>query len=125
MISKEVTINDDDRVLMIRINKRYHEGISKQELYEATRGIWKVNQFRIRNVDYAFSLFKGIIKEVYKVNQWHKAGTLEYLHTDTSSFINSERWEFAGEIADEDIRKKYVGRSVQNYFKRGNQNPIK
>jgi hypothetical protein len=42
-----------------------------------------------------------------------------------SSCANSERWEFEGEIADKNLRSKYIGKSVQNYLKPGNQNPIK
>jgi uncharacterized protein len=125
MTIKEVKINKYDKVLLIRINKEYRNSISKENLYEATRGIWRVNRQRADNVEYAFAVFKGIVKEVYKVNQWHKAGTLEYLHRDISSFANSERWEFEGEIADENLRSKYIGKSVQNYLKPGNQNPIK
>ena len=125
MTVKEVRIDDGDRVLMIRINKRYYENISKQELYEATRGIWKVDPLRAANVEYVLSLFKGIVQEVYKVDQWHQAGTLDYFHTDTSSFPDSNRWEFEGKIADKNIRNKYINKSLQNYFRRGNQNPIK
>jgi hypothetical protein len=108
MTIQKVTIDNCDRVLMIRINKSYHDNISKQELYEVTRGIWKVDRSRAEKVEYAFSLFQGIVKEVYKVNQWHPAGTLKYFHRNSSSFPNSGRWEFAGEKADESIRKKYV-----------------
>ncbi|BAZ45877.1 hypothetical protein NIES4102_29050 [Chondrocystis sp. NIES-4102] len=125
MSSKEVKIDDCEKVLLLRINKRYHKNISKEELYEATRGIWKINQLRANNVEYAFALFEGIIIEVYKINQWYKAGTLKYSFTDTSSFANSGRWEFKGEIADNNLIRKYRGKSVRKYFKPGNQNPIK
>ena len=33
--------------------------------------------------------------------------------------------EFVGNIAEEDIRKKYVGCMVSDLFPKGNQNPIK
>jgi uncharacterized protein len=125
MAIKEVKIDDCEKVLLIRINKRYHKNISKEELYEATRGIWRINQQRASNVEYAFALFEGIIKEVYKINQWYKAGTLKYSFTDTFSFADSRRWEFEGEVADNNLRSKYIDKSVREYFKPGNQNPIK
>ena len=30
-----------ENVVMIRINKAYHDGMSESELYDATRGIWR------------------------------------------------------------------------------------
>jgi len=39
--------------------------------------------------------------------------------------IDGKRFEFVGQVADESIRKKYVGKSVTSFYKRGEQNPIK
>ncbi|MEL6439812.1 MAG: hypothetical protein AAFQ80_11230 [Cyanobacteria bacterium J06621_8] len=115
----------EEQVILIRINQGYYDNISKEKLYEVTRGIWKINPQRASDVKYAFALFKGIIKEVYQVNQWHKAGTLKYLHRDSSSFADSNRWEFEGRIANREIRSKYIGESLKDYFSKGSQNPIK
>ena len=35
------------------------------------------------------------------------------------------RYEFIGNVAPEEIRKKYVGCMVSSVFSKGNQNPIK
>lgn len=67
-----------DAVILIRINQRYRHGMSSQELYEATRGIWKLSPHRAERATYAFALFEGIVREVYEIEQWHPAGTLEY-----------------------------------------------
>jgi len=37
----------------------------------------------------------------------------------------SERYEFVGKVAADSVRRKYVGKSVRNYFTQGSQNPIK
>lgn len=43
-----------------------------------------------------------------------------------SGFLDNEnRWEFVGQKADEAIRTKYIGKSVEHYLSRGAQNPIK
>ncbi len=34
------------------------------------------------------------------------------------------RWEFVGNLAPVDIRKKYRYKSVEHYFERGNSNPV-
>ena len=36
-------VDIEDPVLLIRISQRYEPGMSAQELYEATRGIWKLS----------------------------------------------------------------------------------
>ena len=89
------------------------------ELYEATRGIWKVG-LRRNSVEYAMAVYQGVVREVFRIVAWYPAGTLEYKTRDASDFAASGRWEFAGDIAD-DIRDEYVGFSVG----RSSQNPIR
>ncbi len=51
---------------------------SKNELYDAVRGIWKVSKENIKNVQYVFLIHHNTIKSVYKVNQWHRGNTTHY-----------------------------------------------
>jgi len=76
----------DEKVILIRINRLYSNGMSACELYEATRGVWRLRKNRVEKVTYAFAVFKGIVKEVYKIQKWHKAGTLEYKTRDYEEF---------------------------------------
>ena len=41
------------------------------ELYDYTRGIWKIGPKRDR-VDYAFAVYDGVIQETYKIESWQK-----------------------------------------------------
>ena len=66
------------------------------------------------------AVYQGIVREVYRIDQWHPAGTLEYRTRDSSDFRDSGRWEFSGEVARE-IREEYAGFSVG----KGGQNPIR
>ena len=50
--------------ILIRINQFYRQGMSGKELYEATRGVWKVG-IRREKVRIAMAVFKGFVKEVY------------------------------------------------------------
>jgi hypothetical protein len=93
--------------------------MSPLELYEATRGIWVIGSRRDK-AQYAMAVYQGIVREVYRIDQWFPAGTLTYATRDASEFKGSGRWEFAGEVAD-DIRDEYVGHSVG----KGGQNPIR
>jgi hypothetical protein len=36
-----------------------------------------------------------------------------------------ERYEFVGRIAENSVRKRYLGKSVRHYLTPGSQNPIK
>jgi hypothetical protein len=107
------------KAVLITINKLYRSDMSKEELYETTRGIWKVGEAR-NKAEYALVLYQGIVLEVYRIKQWYPAGTLKYNTRDSSEFKDSGRWEFSGSIA-RDIRDEYVDFSVG----KAGQNPIR
>jgi len=110
--------------ILIRINKRYRPGMTSEELFEATRGIWRIGQRRTK-AEFAFAIFQGVIHEVFQISNWYPAGTLSYKTRKTEGFKESGRWEFDGGIAPEHIRSKYIFGSIKNYIKKGNRNPIK
>jgi hypothetical protein len=108
------------KAILITINKLYRSDMTKEELYETTRGIWKVGEPNRNKVEFAMALYQGIVLEVYRIKQWHPAGTLKYKTRDSSDFKNSGRWEFSGSIA-KDIREEYIDFSVG----KAGQNPIR
>jgi hypothetical protein len=107
--------------LLIRINRLYRHDMTPIELYEATRGTWKLGERR-KGARYAFAVFEGVVREVYEIEAWHRAGTTPYATRDAAK-LKLDRWEFAGRIADESIRSVYIGGSVAAYFRRGQQMP--
>ena len=115
----------DVPVMLIRINQTYRDGISAEELFEITRGIWKVGPKR-EQAQYAFAIFKGIIKEAYRIDRWLPWGTLEYRHRPDANKLNgrTDRWEFDGTLAEEVIRSRFIGKSCAQYFKWGNISSI-
>jgi len=111
------------KAILITINQLYRSNMAPEELYEATRGIWVLGERR-NKAEYAMAVYQGIVREVYRIRQWYPAGTLKYTTRDPSEFRNTPnqgRWEFEGEVAEEAIRKEYVGFSVG----KGGQNPIR
>jgi hypothetical protein len=106
--------------LLIRINRLYRHNMTETELYEATRGTWKLGDRRNR-ARYAFAVFEGIIREAYEIETWHPAGSTAYATRDAAK-LKRDRWEFTGNVAAA-IRSEYVGRSVASYFRRGQQLP--
>lgn len=114
----------DDSVMLIRINRLYRHGMSDLELYEATRGVWKVGNRRTE-AKFAFAVFEGVVREVYEIDSWQPAGSIPYQSRAEKDVKLPGRWEFLGKVAQQNIRDKYVGRSVKEYLPANAQNPIK
>jgi len=113
-----------DPVLLIRINQHYRHQMSALELYEATRGVWKVAAARAGTVRLALAVFEGMVREVYAVESWHPAGTLAYQTRSADDTNAPGRLEFCGHIAPEEIRRRYRGHSVRAYLNRNVQSPV-
>lgn len=69
--------------------------------YEATRGCWRISLPDVNKYPYVLSVTDGLVKEVYKVNEWHKKG---------------ERKEFTGIVAPKEIRDLFVGKRIPDYY---------
>ena len=107
--------------ILIRINRLYRFGMSRMELYDVTRGRWKVGPKR-EKAKYAFSVYDGIVKEVYEIKQWLPAGSTFTTRSDEPT--SPDRWEFIGNLAEQHILNKYRNKSVAHYFSKRAQNPI-
>ncbi len=95
--------------VIININRLYKRFMTDLELYEATRKSWVIGKKK-ENALYAIASYRGLVREVYRINQWHQIGN---------------RWGFNGEIAEEEIRSKYLNQSLEKYITKGGQNPIR
>ncbi len=113
MMSATIT----EKGILFRINQTFNPAMDALALYEATRGAWVLG-IRRKEARYAFSVHKKKILEVYQIEQWLPAGTTEYKTRDSKKFDKS-RWEFVGRIAEEAVRKKYVGRFIVSDKLRG------
>jgi hypothetical protein len=108
--------------LLIRINKLYRPQMSASELYDGTRGVWKLGPNR-NLAKYAFAVFEGIVREVYEITEWLPAGST-FRSRDPRGVRSPKRWEFVGRTAPDSLRRRYVNKDVSSYFKRGNQSPV-
>ncbi len=110
-----------DPALLIRINRLFRHGMSAEELYEVTRGVWKLGPRR-EKARYALAVFEGVVREVFAIEKWHRAGTTPY--RDRRLDKTEGRWEFTGRVAEEPARSRYLGKSVSSYLKKGLQSPV-
>lgn len=121
-LSREEIVDD---CIVVKINKAYYDGISAQELYEVTRGIWKRKIESVVRARYCLSVYKGEVIQVFKIAQWHQAGTTDYFTRELIASHCPGRIEFTGVVADDEVRSRYVGKSVAALFKNGEANPVK
>ena len=116
--------------ILIRISKAFRHSMKATELYDYTRGYWVINVQNASRAKYAFSIYEGIIQEVYEIAGWYKAGkTLSIRENKEYEEINeagdySNRYEFVGNIAEPGIRDKYRYKYIGHLFKKGNSNPV-
>ena len=111
-----------ENVIALKVNRSYNENMTETELYDITRGYWRIDIKRAQYVDYAMSVYEDTIKEVYKIEKWLQAGTIPRT-TLPDAEVPEGRYEFKGKIAEKEIRDKYIGKSIANLSIL--QNPIK
>ena len=72
-------------------------------------------------------IYDGMIMEVYEIKAWFPAYSTMHNFKQLEETVEKDvgRYEFIGNVAPEEIRKKYVGCMVSSVFSKGNQNPIK
>ncbi len=119
-----------EKAILIRINRAYEEKMNAFRLYEYTRGRWRINVERASKAEFAFSIYDGVIVEVYKIVQWFESGdVISLIIDDNQEYLKPKdyfdgRYEFVGRLADKEIRNQFKGQSVKHLFKNGNANPI-
>ena len=113
---KEYEEPNDFKYVIIKVRQwRLEELLEKYPdayRYEATRYAWKIKPRSISEYPYVFSVTDGIVKEVYKINDW-------YFTEDR------QRYAFNGEIAPSEIRDRFVNKRIlDNYIKKGMASPV-
>lgn len=111
-----------DDVLLIRINRSFRFGMTPTELYDATRGVWRLGPNR-EEMQYALAVFDGVVQEVYAIAGWYPAGSTLSTRGDLSD--KARRWEFVGRVAADDVRRRYLHKRVDAHFPKGSQTPVR
>lgn len=110
---KTIQINKKHKGLAFLLNDTYKSGMSPLSLFESTRGCWDKPPRNDNSIKYAYATYNGIVKEVYEIHSWVKAGTQQYFTRNFENIDISKRWEFIGKIAEEDIRNLYNGKLIE------------
>ena len=107
-----------DPVIIININRKYKDTKSKSiTVYNATKQAWVIDEKRLKSIKYALAEFQGIIIGVFEVKKWYEIRSEEDKR--------KQRWGFDGIEAAEEIKNKYLNKSIAKYKKKGAANPIR
>jgi len=112
--------------IIININKQYKRGSGEDAIYNATKEIWTIDKKRIPELKYVLSEYKGLIVEVFEVNEndgWYPK------RRGYSSKKNAHKdkigWGFNGKVAPAEIRDLYINKSIAHKKVRGAANAIR
>jgi hypothetical protein len=121
--------------ILFRMNQLFSEEFTSVDLYEAARGIWRVNSKRAESAVYGMVVSKSLVREVYEIEpgSWtqfdpgHRNIQLpsrkdQDIYQDAK--YSNGYWLFAGKVADPLTRDKYLMKSVSGYFTPGSSNII-
>lgn len=108
---------------VIKVNRLYRHGITTDELSDITRGYWRTASKKVRKCDIVLSVFCGEVMEVYAVDEWVDGSKVK-MATNINTY-RSGSYGFNGHVTPKAMRDKFIGRHVDNLYKRGNQNPVR
>lgn len=111
-------LKTDENMILININKTFRADMTEKEVIDITRSSWVMGKRR-EKAKYVLSVYRGTVIEVMKIDlrSWRCIKPNEE--------NKKNRWEFEADIAEEDIRKKYLYTNVREYYEGGRANPIR
>lgn len=84
----------------------------RKDRYDCTRTAWKLKLDEAKKYPYVLSVTGGIVREVYKVSEWH------YWEKEKG------RIEFTGVVAESEVQEIFKGKKIpEKYRKKGQASP--
>jgi len=109
--------------IIININRTYRRHSGIDAIYNATKETWRMKN-PINKIAYVLSEYHGLIVEVFKVNEWYKKKR-KTKHKNEQDRKEYDGYGFNGTIAENEIRIKYLNRSIAHLKKKGAANVIR
>ena len=114
-------INDD--CIIININGQYQCAMGKDDIYKATKEVWRIAKRRQKNIKYVLSEYRGLIVEVFIVREWYQKER-EYGIKSKKAGQKYFGFGFNGVLAPNNIRNKYINKSIAHIKNKGKSNPL-
>lgn len=115
------SIGDD--CIIININGQYDRAMGSNGIYMATKEIWRIAQWRLKKIKYVLSEYRGLIVEVFEVNNWYPKERPYGMNTKKAGQYYLG-YGFDGQIAKKNVRDLYINKSIAHKKARGKANPI-
>lgn len=121
------------RIIVIKINQRYENGMNPDDLYNSVRGIWKASKDRAEKAEYVFGVYQSVIVAVYKPNRWYVCKDAKDMlprEDIVLSSKNEKRIFFVDQSYEQglpldDNQEFYLGKSIAKLtMNKNSQNPI-
>ncbi len=103
----------DAPVIMFKINRAWRADHSERDIYEATRGHWKIGWDARTRARYALGVAFGVVRGVYEIESWF----------ESEQSGENGRWGFAGRPAPE--LAHVIGTNIRGINLDGSQNPYR
>lgn len=115
---------DDTPIILFRIPKLWHRGMAAADLYEATRGWWRLNPNRAARAEFVFAVSRGVVRQIYRpvTGSWRRRERGEAGWT--SAEIRRPRYGFEGEIAV-DAPSHWLNHNVLEFLPPGFQGAVR
>jgi hypothetical protein len=108
--------------VIININGSYKHASGEERIYQATKQTWRMSDPRGGKLKYVLSEYRGLIVEVFEVDHWYQ--TERPYKSGRKKGKMYLGYGFEGNVAPENIRSKYINKSIAHKKKRGASNPI-
>lgn len=104
--------------LLININKRFDRSAGIEEIYQATKEIWKMSFQRAQTFNYVLSEYQGYIRGVFKVARWYQK------ERSSSSGKRYLGVGFDGAIAEQSVLDELMDRQIVGVKPKGYSSPL-
>jgi hypothetical protein len=98
---------------MVKINRGWSPDMNDDEIYEQTRGHWKISERVRKEATYVLGVGFGVVRGAYQVDSWFPSQRPGEIG----------RWGFVGAPAPE--LQHVIGTQVRDAFMPGSQNPYR
>ena len=103
-------------VVMVNVHQTYVEGMRPFDLYQVSRGYWKLTLENVEYMQHVLVVFERKVIEVYDVARWYEAGTTMRNPIFVLDDKKDGRVEFVGKPnEDEKFRCKYIGKNAPKF----------
>lgn len=110
--------------VIININKQYKRGSGKDAIKNATKETWTIDKNKINNLKYVLSEFRGLIVEVFQVEEWYEKD--RGYNPNAKRFGQTKKgYGFNGKVAPDEIRNAYINKSIAHKKKKGAASAIR